>query len=416
MKRIVRTKHRVALRLGLAAVVVAGVVISPISATAVSRPSDNSVNSQLFDASRQAVLADARAVAALRALGGIKVQLRQSQANLAAAAARLDGAATRERAARSGELAAQAALASTQTQLAANQAQIAATRVRVGQVARELYIDGPVSSLDLLLSSTGPADYQEQVTALSTYSNSQTAAINNLKSQRQQLSVIEKRASAARAAMTQQRRLAQAAVADASAATRAARNATAAIKHYQAVETSIYKQASADKKRLLSQIATLTAEKYRLAALENSKSSSYTGPLPTGNLTWPTHGGVVTDPAGPRIHPIFHTRGCHTGIDIGQPFGAPVLAAAAGTAYTQQSVPYGNVIFIIHGAGLSTMYAHLSRYNIKNGEQVKDGQVIGFIGSTGWSTGPHLHFEVHINGVPWDPMGWFGQPKRPVPC
>jgi murein DD-endopeptidase MepM/ murein hydrolase activator NlpD len=62
------------------------------------------------------------------------------------------------------------------------------------------------------------------------------------------------------------------------------------------------------------------------------------------------------------------------------------------------------------------MYAHQSRAAVQSGQRVSAGQVIGYVGSTGWVTGPHLHFEVHVNGVPYDPMGWFGGTKRPVPC
>jgi len=416
MRQRIAGKRRTALRGALAALVVASVMAAPVAANAGSRPSGKNINSQLTDASQAAVAADMRAIAALRSLKGVQSSLLRAKANLKVAARQLNVAAARARAARSGERAAQAALTSTLNQLAINQAQMAQTRHRVAQVARELYIDGTVSSVDILLSSTGPADYEEQVTAMSEYSNSQTRAISDLKQQRLQLVELKKRAAAARTAMAHQSVLAKAALADAAAATGAARHATNSIRHFKTVQDGIYRQARADKARLVAQIRALQKEAARLAAIERARSGSYNGPLPTGELTWPTHGGAVTEGAGPRIHPIFHTKGCHTGIDIGQPYGADVLAAAAGTAYTEKSVPYGNVILVVHGAGLSTMYAHLSRYNISNGQRVKDGQVIGFIGSTGWSTGPHLHFEVHINGVPWDPMGWFGKAKRPVGC
>ncbi len=402
--------------LALAFAVMTSVLVIPTAAQAGSRPAGNSVTNQLFDASQQAVAADARAVRALATLKAIRSSLLQSKVTLKHAAVHLNAAASRARAARSGERAAQASLNSTLRELAANQAQIKATKHRLAQVARELYIDGTVSSVDILLSSTGPADYEEQLTALSAYSNSQSTVINDLKTQRQQLDQIKKRAAAARAAMAQQSKLASAALADSVAATTAAHNATVAIRHYKQVQDGIYRQAKADKRRLQAQIVALQKEAARLAAIDRSRNGTYTGPLPTGELLWPTHGGAVTDPAGPRIHPIFHTKGCHTGIDIGQPYGADVMAAAAGVAYTEQSVPYGNVVLVMHGGGLSTMYAHLSRYNITNGQTVKAGQVIAFVGSTGWSTGPHLHFEVHINGIPWDPMGWFGHPKKPVGC
>jgi murein DD-endopeptidase MepM/ murein hydrolase activator NlpD len=78
--------------------------------------------------------------------------------------------------------------------------------------------------------------------------------------------------------------------------------------------------------------------------------------------------------------------------------------------------PYGLHTLIGHGAGLSTMYAHQSGVNVSSGQRVRRGQVIGYVGASGWVTGPHLHFEVHVNGVPYEPMGWFGERKHPVDC
>jgi murein DD-endopeptidase MepM/ murein hydrolase activator NlpD len=87
------------------------------------------------------------------------------------------------------------------------------------------------------------------------------------------------------------------------------------------------------------------------------------------------------------------------------------LAAAAGVVVwtrSELSGPWGNNTLIDHGKGLSTFYPHQSTFNVTPGQQVKQGEVIGYVGTTGYVTGPHLHFEVHINGVPYDPMGWFG--------
>ncbi|MCQ3809147.1 MAG: peptidoglycan DD-metalloendopeptidase family protein [Acidimicrobiia bacterium] len=107
---------------------------------------------------------------------------------------------------------------------------------------------------------------------------------------------------------------------------------------------------------------------------------------------------------GNRVHPIFGTVRFHFGLDFSGDMGDPIQAAASGTAIqVKYREGYGNTVMIDHGDGWSTLYAHLSSFSVSIGAQVNVGQTIGAIGSTGWSTGPHLHFEVRFEGVPQDP-------------
>lgn len=128
----------------------------------------------------------------------------------------------------------------------------------------------------------------------------------------------------------------------------------------------------------------------------------------TGSLTWPAPGySSITSPYGMRYHPILKTRKLHTGMDIGAPMGATIVAADSGTViFAGWMTGYGQVIIIDHGNGLSTLYAHQSSFLVSEGATVSKGQPIGKVGSTGWSTGPHLHFEVRINGTPTDPRAY----------
>jgi murein DD-endopeptidase MepM/ murein hydrolase activator NlpD len=120
---------------------------------------------------------------------------------------------------------------------------------------------------------------------------------------------------------------------------------------------------------------------------------------------------------GSRIHPVYGYRSCHTGVDLGAPSGTPIRVTAAGVVVANASGgPYGNHTLVSHGNGLFSMYAHQSRFGAEEGQSVEAGQVIGYVGSTGYSTGPHLHFEIHVGGTPYDPMGWFGGEKVPVSC
>ena len=128
--------------------------------------------------------------------------------------------------------------------------------------------------------------------------------------------------------------------------------------------------------------------------------SSGTGAPSAAGLIWPVN-GPVTSPFGMRWGRM------HTGIDIGVPSGTPIHAAASGTVIIAGVVSgYGNLVFIDHGNGLSTGYAHQSQIAVSVGQSVTQGQVIGYVGCTGHCFGPHLHFEVRVNGAPVDPLGY----------
>jgi murein DD-endopeptidase MepM/ murein hydrolase activator NlpD len=131
-------------------------------------------------------------------------------------------------------------------------------------------------------------------------------------------------------------------------------------------------------------------------------ASSYSPPASTssGVLAWPVN-GPVTSPFGMRWGRM------HTGIDVGVPYGTPIHAAASGQViYAGWMDGYGNLVFVDHGHGLSTGYAHQSSIAVSNGQSVTQGQVIGYVGCTGHCFGPHLHFEVRVNGTPVDPLGY----------
>ncbi len=145
----------------------------------------------------------------------------------------------------------------------------------------------------------------------------------------------------------------------------------------------------------------LLAQSAALAGVISGNSSSGGG---SGVLIWPCSGTVVSD-FGWRIHPILGIELFHTGIDIAAPYGTPIKAAASGTVTMAAWYGgYGNCTIIDHGDGLSTLYAHQSSFKVSGGQTVAQGQLIGYVGSTGLSTGPHLHFETRVNGEPVDPM------------
>ena len=115
--------------------------------------------------------------------------------------------------------------------------------------------------------------------------------------------------------------------------------------------------------------------------------------------------GPITSPFGYRYHPILHIYKLHTGVDIGAPWGSSVRAAAGGVViHASWLGAYGNGVIIDHGDGLATLYGHLSQIDVQVGDVVSQGHLIGLVGSTGLSTGPHLHFEVRRDGTPIPPF------------
>jgi murein DD-endopeptidase MepM/ murein hydrolase activator NlpD len=147
----------------------------------------------------------------------------------------------------------------------------------------------------------------------------------------------------------------------------------------------------------------ILAESAALTGVINGSSGSGQG---TGDLMYPVN-GPITSPFGWRIHPILGYRKFHTGVDFGVGYGTPIRTADSGTViYSTWMGGYGNVIIVDHGNGLSTLYAHQSSLAVGSGARVTRGQTVGYVGSTGFSTGPHLHFEVRVNGNPVDPMGY----------
>lgn len=159
------------------------------------------------------------------------------------------------------------------------------------------------------------------------------------------------------------------------------------------------------KQRYIAETRQLQAESAAIAAFLAGKTDSAPTVSPKG-MSWPVR-GPVTSGYGWRTHPIFGERRFHAGIDIGAPSGTPIGAAASGQVISAGAkTGYGNTVIIYHGGGISTLYAHMSSIGAGNGAQVTRGQTIGRVGCTGYCTGPHLHFEVRVNGEPTDPMGW----------
>lgn len=250
---------------------------------------------------------------------------------------------------------------------------------------RQIYKSGSVSFVDILFSSGNISEFIANMEMISLiYENDKNLVISlkdsytTIEVQKNELVVLQQSLSAKEASLT-------------------------AGKTVMATKRSA---ATAENKKLEAELDALNAEADRI--IKEIQALSGNGNYAGGLLSWPTPGYTrVSSEFGYRIHPILGYKKLHTGIDIAAPYGATVVAANSGkviASYYNSS--YGNMIIVDHGGGIATLYAHLSSRLVNVGTNVTRGQTIAKVGSTGMSTGPHLHFEVRLNGVYQNPRSY----------
>lgn len=155
------------------------------------------------------------------------------------------------------------------------------------------------------------------------------------------------------------------------------------------------------------QMNQLQAESNALAQQIKKQQQGSTTPVAPGKMKRPVS-AAINSPFGYRLHPIYGDQRLHAGIDFNASYGTAIGAAKNGKViYASTMSGYGNVIIVDHGGGVSSLYAHQSSFAVGLNATVIQGQTIGYVGATGNVTGPHLHFEVRLNGTPVDPMGYF---------
>lgn len=257
---------------------------------------------------------------------------------------------------------------------------------------KEIYLNGQVNYLEVLMQSTSITDFLVRFDLLKKIAEQDMEILDDIESERRQ--VEQKKAE------LEQRR-------DEIAELRAKAEAQQSrLEQKKEQKQSILNKLEKYKKAILrdieaeEQAARELGEKIRRL---QTNSGKYTG----GKMAWPVPGySRVTSDYGWRIHPILKTRRFHVGIDFAAPTGTNVVAGEAGKViFTGWYGAYGNTIVVDHGGGVTTTYPHLSKILVKENQQVTRGQVVGKVGSTGLSTGPHLEFSVRVNGQsvsPWD--------------
>jgi murein DD-endopeptidase MepM/ murein hydrolase activator NlpD len=160
---------------------------------------------------------------------------------------------------------------------------------------------------------------------------------------------------------------------------------------------------------LMEQMEQLEKDSKELEAKIRELQRNNTNGVVGSISVWPTPGYTyITSPFSIRKHPITGVVKQHTGVDIGAANLSKIVATGTGTVILAGWYgAYGNAVILDHGNSVSSLYGHMSSMAVKNGDTVLAGQTIGYVGSTGYSTGPHLHFEIRIDGVSTDPMAYF---------
>lgn len=277
---------------------------------------------------------------------------------------------------------------------------------------RVMYKRGTVGYIEVLLASTDITDFLDRAEMIKTLIDHDVNLLSTMKSERDEIEKTKKELEVQQINVASVKRKVEIKKNDLIVATRA--------------KESLLGELETDRARMeiehdaltiqANEISAIIAQKQREAASQGQQSSGgssanafvNSGTISSKGMTWPAPGyNSISSPFGNRIHPIFGTRKMHTGIDIPTPSGASIVAAADGVVQHSGGLGgYGNTIIIDHGDGIATLYAHNSSLSVGVGQSVKRGQVVSKAGSTGYSNGPHLHFEVRQNGNFIDPAPW----------
>lgn len=297
----------------------------------------------------------------------------------------------------------------TEAELKAAQARLQSREKVFYKRVRDIYINGRLSYLDVVVGSKDFSDFANRMEMLKRILQSDMDLINTIKTEREEIAIKKAKLEEDRAkvlelekvAQEKQNLINQKKAERQAVLERAMNDRDTAERAYNELMAS-----SASITAMLQQRAAERAAAAAAAASQGGSGGGATWVQGTGQLAAPVVAPITSD-FGWRIHPIYGTRRLHAGTDFGVDEGTPVHAADGGVVVEAGWVSgYGYTVIIDHGNGMSTLYAHNSDVAVSPGQTVSKGQVVSYSGNTGGSTGPHLHFEVRINGEPTDPMGY----------
>lgn len=290
---------------------------------------------------------------------------------------------------------AQQAVTQAEKELQESEEELEQRREALRQRVRGIYMEGQMSYLEILFESKDLSDFITRLEYFNILVSNDQKILTDIAKQKEE---IAKKAEELQAQRDQAAKL---------------KNEAAVAKSELDGKNKQYQVALDQNKRaqedIFIQIEKMEADSNAIAEKIRELTAKSSGKVHGTINTYPLPGYYeVSSPFGWRIHPIRKTKSLHTGVDLPAPTGTPMYAAGTGVVLMAGWYgAYGNAVIIDHGGGYTTLYGHNSKLTVSVGEKVSAGQKIAEVGSTGWSTGPHLHFEVRLNGNPTDPMQFF---------
>ena len=388
----------------LVAALLSGVVLCGTPAYIMAE--DEDLTNQLDSIQQQVNQQNAAKADAETVIGSVSEQLRQIEEQLRQATAEL-GTIKEKRVAVENDI------TLNERQLAEAQKRLEGRESVFYKRVRDIYINGRLSYLDVVIGSKDFSDFANRLEVLKRIIDSDITLINEIKKERADIEAHKQKLEADRAKLVELEKAALAKQAE--------------IEQKKAERNVVLQKAQNDRATAMQAIEELNASSAQVSAMLKERQAARAAAAAaaaaaaqssggqgasdnwvqgTGQLGWPVS-GEITSPYGYRVHPIWGTTIYHSGIDIGVDEGTPVHAADGGVVvWSGWMGGYGYAVVIDHGNGLSTLYGHNSELAVDEGQSVAKGQVISYAGSTGNSTGPHVHFEVRVNGDPVDPMGY----------
>ena len=421
MRSFPRTaRHRLAAA-SVAGVVAIGVLTAPLANADDLKSKQKHVQSQIHSASHDLDESSKRLRQATVALDQAKARLDGARHELDVAQAKTEAARIRDREMREKLAQAEERLANAQADLVTGQQALEDQRGHVADTITSIYEEGDPALLAFssLLDAEDPADLTRRMEARNIIVGRETRAYDDLHAAEVLLQVREDEVQSAKDEVAVQRRAAAKHLVVMRGLVDETHRAKDKVTRLVATRQHAREVADRAHARDKAQLAKLHQQENRIkqqilaaarrAAARNSHAG-YHGP--SGGLLMHPVNGPVTSPFGYREHPIYHYWGLHDGTDFGAGCHQPLYAVANGSVMSEYySSVWGNRLYLnlgmVNGKNVTVIYNHLSGYRAHTGQHVSRGQVVGWVGTSGLSTGCHLHFTVMVNGAPVDPMNWF---------